>query len=477
MPNAPKPAVQTLEQRTTPQGAKQNLRFDPMYNPAQAYGQMGEAAVRLAGTLAQAQDKYDNLKMQNYEEQINVLYKEMNNRLAASQNPAEYDSIVNESMEQMRNTGKEYLGDKLFKQWEGQRGNNYYAALRADVTGQKIGLMQKLSFQNAQDTVEQKAYDYGYAPKEEQGILDAQFAEYLQTNGFTPAQQQVLKKQYDSQKTNAYLERLLDTDPRQIAYLDKNGKVISPMDQKDQYSNLTIKEKIDWKNKALRMQKAQRDAAEKGLLQAEANQYAINKVKVLTRLDVLKEQLGQDEKLNPYKLFSYLQQVNDFLTRPETGYKRADGSVAYYLEPSEAYSYQKDVAKYWNEALETINDQPDDTYFSYGLKAINTFFKQNKAFNGLNDFDKMDIVQEYYRQMAASMPADIMQSKADIGYQGNTVRAAQNAIKSFTARSKKFSQYAKNLILTVPENIKTVSIADEIQKQGPRNYYGMGDKY
>ena len=48
MPNAPKPAVQTLEQRTTPQGAKQNLRFDPMYNPAQAYGQMGEAAVRLA---------------------------------------------------------------------------------------------------------------------------------------------------------------------------------------------------------------------------------------------------------------------------------------------------------------------------------------------------------------------------------------------------------------------------------------------
>lgn len=462
-----KPAFREIEQRTNPQGARSNLRFNPMDNSA-VYGKIGDAIGALGVGLAKAQDKYNNLKMQNFEEQLNNQYKEMNNKLLASQNPEEYDAIVRDTLAQMKTSGKNYLGDKLFNQWEADYGGNYYDALRADVTGQKIGLLQKLSYQTAQETVRQKAYDYGYAPKAAQAQMDNDFKAYLEINGFTPMQKAQLAKQYDTQKTQANLEYLLDTDPRQIAYMDKNGKIISPMDDKDKYTNLTIAEKVDWKNKALRVQKAQKDALEKGLLKEEAGQYAINKVRVLSRLDVLKEQIGQDEELDPYKLFSFLQQVNDFATKPETGYKNHNGEIAYYLEPNEAYSYQKEVAKYWGEALDSIENQPNDSYFSYGLKAINLFFNQEKDFNGLNDFDKMDIVQEYYRQMTAAMPADVMQSKADIGYQKETMDAARTAIQSFAMRSKKFNQYAKNVILTTPPEIKTRTIPN-IQS-GPEEY-------
>ena len=165
MPIPPKPAVQTLDQRTTPQGVRQNLHFDPMTNPAATYQQIGDNVMELTGALVSAQEKYNDLRVQNWEEQLNNQYKQMNNKLAASQNPQEYDAIVKDTLSQMQATGKEYLGDKLFKKWEETKGNNYYAALQTDVTGQKIGLMQKLNYKTAQETTERKAYDYAYADR------------------------------------------------------------------------------------------------------------------------------------------------------------------------------------------------------------------------------------------------------------------------------------------------------------------------
>ena len=65
----------------------------------------------------------------------------------------------------------------------------------------------------------------------------------------------------------------------------------------------------------------------------------------------------------------------------------------------------------------------------------------------------MDVVQEYYRQMAATVPH--MDDRADIAYQPQTMEAAQKAFASFVMRSKKFNEREKNIVLTTPKEIKT----------------------
>ena len=63
MPIPPKPAVQTLDQRTTPRGERQNLRFDPMSNPAATYQQIGENAAQIGGMIQKMQQRNDKLFM------------------------------------------------------------------------------------------------------------------------------------------------------------------------------------------------------------------------------------------------------------------------------------------------------------------------------------------------------------------------------------------------------------------------------
>lgn len=281
------------------------------------------------------------------------------------------------------------------------------------------------------------------------------------------------------------LETLAQKQAFYNQYKDKKAKKIwlDPNDERGYSEQGMNDNNTDWNTyqsnleaMAKTLQSAKQESL-KGLAEQEKNQFAINKIKVLTRLDVAKEQLANDEKVNPFKVLSFLQQVNDLTTNGQTAYQGSDGRLAYYLEPSEAYSYQKDVLKnYWDDTIATLEKQPDKTYFSYGLGAINQFFEKDRRFRGLNEYDKMDIMQEYYRQMVASVPAEALQSRVDIAYQKETMDAAQRAIQNFAMRSKKYSQFAKNMILTTPKDIQT-TIVEEIEKQGPRNYYGMGDKY
>lgn len=248
-----------IEQRTTPNGARANLNYQPQ--TAQNWLNLG-AALNDAGRILQAQQaRTDKLKMQNFEEQINNHYREMNNTLAQSQDPAQFAVAVNGTLEKMKQTGKDYLGERLFKRWERDYGENYYAALKADTDGQKIRLNQRLAYQTAQDTVKQKAYSYAYAPEAERELMDQDFAAYLENNEFTPLQKQALANQYDQEKTHSRLTYLLDTDPARIAYIDNKGKVVSPMDDEKQYANLTVEEKLRWKNAALRVQAAQTGTA------------------------------------------------------------------------------------------------------------------------------------------------------------------------------------------------------------------------
>lgn len=345
MQRVPKPAAQTLQQRTTPQGVRQNLRFDPMMSPAANYKQLGDNVMQLTTSLVQAQEKYDDLRVQNWEEQLNNQYKQMNNKLAASQNPQEYDAIVKDTLQQMQATGKEYLGDKLFKKWEGTKGNNYYAALQTDVTGQKIGLMQKLNYKTAQETTERKAYDYAYASPEEKKALDVEYSVYLDTNGFTPAQKQELKTQYENQKVNGQLAYMLDKDPAQIASIGKDGKVKSIMDDPDQFKNLSVAEKIEWKNKAIRKQK---EAA------------GTTKEKKINDFLSKFNQLWQDNPSQAELLYKQL------LEKP-ADFEKSTGMTAQQVKS--AYSYMKDVLEQGEAGAEKQNNWADVQikYNSLGL--------------------------------------------------------------------------------------------------------------
>lgn len=367
MPREPKPAVQTLDQRTTPQGVRQNLHFDPMMNPAATYQQIGDNVMKLTGALVEAQAKYDDLRVQNWEEQLNNQYKQMNNKLAASQNPQEYDAIVKDTLQQMQATGKEYLGDKLFKKWEGTKGNNYYAALQTDVTGQKIGLMQKLNYKTAQETTERKAYDYAYASPEEKKAIDVEYSVYLDTNDFTPDQKQELKTQYENQKVNGQLAYMLDKDPAQIASIGKDGKVKSIMDDPDQFKNLSVAEKIEWKNKAIRKQK---EAA------------GTTKEKKINDFLSKFNQLWQDNPSQAELLYKQL------LEKP-ADFEKSNGMTAQQVKS--AYSYMKDVLEQGEAGAEKQNNWADVQikYNSLGLDNKGNF----NAKQGDVEYDRPTVEQ------------------------------------------------------------------------------------
>lgn len=367
MPIPPKPAVQTLDQRTTPQGVRQNLHFDPMTNPAATYQQIGDNVMKLTGALVSAQEKYNDLRVQNWEEQLNNLYKQMNNKLAASQNPQEYDAIVKDTLSQMQATGKEYLGDKLFKKWEGTKGNNYYAALQTDVTGQKIGLMQKLNYKTAQETTERKAYDYAYASPEEKKALDAEYGVYLETNDFTPAQKQELKTQYENQKVNGQLAYILDKDPSQIARIGTDGKVKSIMDDPDKFKNLSVAEKIEWKNKALRRQQETAGTTKEKKINDFLSKF---------------NQLWQDNPSQAELLYKQL------LEKP-ADFEKSTGMTAQQVKS--AYSYMKDVLEQGEAGAEKQNNWADVQikYNSLGLDSKGNFH----AKQGSVEYDRPTVEQ------------------------------------------------------------------------------------
>lgn len=367
MPIPPKPAVQTLDQRTTPQGVRQNLHFDPMTNPAATYQQIGDNVMKLTGALVAAQEKYNDLRVQNWEEQLNNQYKQMNNKLAASQNPQEYDAIVKDTLSQMQATGKEYLGDKLFKKWEETKGNNYYAALQTDVTGQKIGLMQKLNYKTAQETTERKAYDYAYASPEEKKALDAEYGVYLETNDFTPAQKQELKTQYENQKVNGQLAYILDKDPSQIARIGTDGKVKSIMDDPDKFKNLSVAEKIEWKNKALRRQQETAGTTKEKKINDFLSKF---------------NQLWQDNPSQAELLYKQL------LEKP-ADFEKSTGMTAQQVKS--AYSYMKDVLEQGEAGAEKQNNWADVQikYNSLGLDSKGNFH----AKQGSVEYDRPTVEQ------------------------------------------------------------------------------------
>lgn len=459
MPNVPKPAIQTIEQRTTPQGVRQNLRFDPMTNPAQTYGQIGENVMRLTAALTQAQEKYDDLRMQNWEEQLNNQYKQMNNKLAASQNPQEYDGIVKDTLQQMQTSGKEYLGDKLFKKWEGAKGNNYYAALQTDVAGQKIGLMQKLNYKTAQETTERKAYDYAYAGPQEKKALDAEYAVYLETNDFTPAQQQELKTQYEKQKIDGQLSYLLDKDPSQIARVDAEGKPTwSILDDPEKFKTLTVAEKLEWKNRALRVQ--------------HEAQGTIKEKKINSFLSKF-NQLWQDNPSQAELLYKQL------LEKP-SDFEKSTGLSAQQVKS--AYSYMKDVLEQGEAGMEKQTNWANvqAKYNSFGLNDKGEWRATSGSGAGKIEYDRPTV--EQITDLINTIDDGITVNGFGSGNRKNAVEMRRNLVHQLASQIKQdnvelshtsgwfgddtVSEYMKTRIKEKLErDLKGAEIPDELAAQ------------
>lgn len=266
------------------------------------------------------------------------------------------------------------------------------------------------------------------------------------------------------------LNTLADKEKFYKAYKDKKTKKIwlDPEDERGYSEQGMTENNTDWPTYERNLKAMERELeimkkeSLKDMSEQDKGNFAAEKIAVLERLDAVQRDLKNDAKYNPLKVVAFLQEVNDFGTNQATAFKGANGSFSYFLEPNEMYQYRKKVLdEYWDDTLEALTNQPDDTNFSYGMALLNTFFEKNKDFRGLNEYDRMEMLSDYYRQLAPTVPADAMQSRVSGSYRSAVREAAERAIEDFAASNKKFDTYSKNVILTTPKGMKTVFITEE----------------
>lgn len=267
-----KPRITPIEQQTPVRLGRDQVErkvTSPMGSALAGIGDLAQIMGQAMKERASAKEKYNEQLIRNWEEQLSNKYKALGGQLNQSQDPDEYDSIAKSALDDMKSSGKLFLGEKLYKKWEGEHGQNYYNSIGIDVDNKKQGLYQKKAYELAKDTVKQMAYNYGYAETdEEREIIHKQFREQINDKSFSPIEVLALTESFKKESSNSRLAYLVDKSPQTIASVDKDGNVISVMDDPKQYTNLTIAEKVDWKNKALRIQAARKKdeelAAKKG---------------------------------------------------------------------------------------------------------------------------------------------------------------------------------------------------------------------
>ena len=257
-----KPRITPIEQQTTVQLGRDQVQrrvTSPMADAVAGLAGMAQAFGEMARDYQDAQAKYDNQLIQNWEEQLENKYKEMGGKLDQSQDPDQYDGIAKESLDDMKQTGKMFLGSKLYKKWEAEHGQNYYRSIDIDVNNKKQGLLHKKAFELAKDRVAEKARKIGYAKTEEErsNLLKETIAD-IESHNFSPLEEMALTKTLKTDATKSHLDYTVDTAPEKIATIDKDGKVTSIMDDPESYKDLTIAEKIAYKNKAITAQKARK---------------------------------------------------------------------------------------------------------------------------------------------------------------------------------------------------------------------------
>lgn len=292
----------------------------------------------------------------------------------------------------------------------------------------------------------------------------------------SPEKQAILKDNVRTQLTLAdmdFFNGLGTTKEKENfykAYKAKKTKKIwlDPEDERGYSEQAMTENNTDWptyeRNLATmeRTLEVAKQEIAKGMAQEDTGIFATLKVGEMERLDTEVAELEKESKTNPFKVLAFLQEVED-LTKPSHGYQRKDGMRAPFLEPKEAYDYRKDVReKYLSDTIAAIDKPGDKTNFSFGFARIKEFFDQNAKSHGLNDYDRMDMLREYYLQMIHSgIPTGALQDNASVAYNQQVADATQRTISNFVAKSRKFNEHEKNIVLTTPKEIKTHYVAEE----------------
>ena len=197
----------------------------------------------------------------------------------------------------------------------------------------------------------------------------------------------------------------------------------------------------------------------KGKAENDALQYSINKIGVKMRLDLNWEKIKNETKTDPYKVLSFLNEIDDLTTNKNNAYKGQDGQISFYLKPEEAYQYQKEILPYWEDVMKELNDPNKKTTFGYGLDALKVKYDNIAKEHGLNEYDYIDLVQGYYRQLKTTGVS--MDDGISRGSVLPSLDSVKNSFTEFVMKSTKISQKAKNKILSTPDTIKTLDISDK----------------
>lgn len=257
-----KPRITPIEQQTSVRLGRDQVQrkinspmTDTMAGIADLAGIMGQAMKERADAKA----KYEKQLVLNWEEQLQNKYKELGGKLDQSQDPDEYDDIAAAALKDMKEVGKVFLGDKLYKRWENEEGTNYYNSVGIDVENKKQGLYRKKAYEVAKDTAKKIAYNVGYAqtPEEKASALGA-FEALIKDNNLSPIEVLSLTETFNRESEIAVLEKTLYSNPEEIATMDKDGKVTSIVDDPNKFNHLTIGEKRAYAERALTAQKARK---------------------------------------------------------------------------------------------------------------------------------------------------------------------------------------------------------------------------
>ena len=244
MPITPKPAIQTIEQQTTPHGERQNLRFNPMSSPALMYQQIGENALQVGAMIQKMQDRNDKLAMGAFEQKLADNEKTLELQLKTTNSPEEVDSIYEAYQKETLMQAEQALGKRLYKKWRTEAGDTYLEVTRQMTQRAKFPIMQRAGANAVDAALDMAAKNRTFAttPEEKQAadslaFQTLKYAAFPQDGSpavITSEKAQELAKKYQHRVDNYELQRDIETSPMlAIKNLKTDGK----------YPSLTLEER------------------------------------------------------------------------------------------------------------------------------------------------------------------------------------------------------------------------------------------
>lgn len=352
-----KAKINPIEQTSMVQGQPGTLNYKAISPEAQFAAGLSQISQNLGNVLYEQNKRIEKLKFADNDEKLKIASGEMNLALSKAKDQAEFDAIKKDYTDRMKADSKARLG-KLYDKWNNVEGQNFMAAMEVDVKGHQIALNDKIAKETAISTIDDMAYQWGYAPTEEgRKAQDAVFADYLANSDFNDAEKERFLRKYNHDKEHGYLTQEISKNPAKVQKLLADTK---------NFDNLSIEERESFKKAAETAEKSAKEALDKGF--DEQNSLAIGSVKSAQKLELERQianiQLAgkgekiDTEKLNYSDLMGTLDYIDSLSKDPLKINKQIvqtpSGQVTYTLSQEEALKYKKELLPYLMKASQDM---------------------------------------------------------------------------------------------------------------------------